>query len=411
MRSPVWIAWRCRKIHRLLCSLRDELVAVRPDLRLTLTLWSEPYLPQLIGSGKPGNQLHARPSTLEFYREAGFDPALCRDEPNIEADLQFEGGGRDRSANNLDNAPMEYGFMFRDHDFLDQDTLDAWHGLARPGAFIFNAWHEAWGKHRWFPCDADDPHKNDLAVMSGQPAEGIFRVNSEYPRDGFWFDSQLRITHAFPPERHFLEQYAHAVAELDACRITRGGLFLDKAHSEELRGFAAAYRNLPAQRFETVGASTDPVAVRTLVPRGEARRYIYLVNRAYYPVTVRVSLDRPAELVNLADESAVSAPAEWILALQPYELYSFTADPAAVVTGFAVDVPAEIAAGLRRETANALEAIAAARRTGHCIAGLDRIESDLRRCLEERCFSRLQHLLRGYHVCKCHALMACGPES
>lgn len=402
--KPAWVAWRCRKIHQLLCGLRDELVAGRPDLRLTVTLWSEPYLPQIIGNGMASNQLHARPSTLEFYREAGFDPALYRNEPNLEADFQFEGGGRDRGANNQEHAPLENFFMFRDHDYLDQDTLDAWHGLSKPGAFIFNAWHEAWGKHRWFPCAADDTQKDALAIMSGQPAEGIFRMNSEYPKDGFWFDSQLRITHAFPPGEHFLEPYAHAVAELDACRITRGGLFLDKAHSAELRGFAAAYRNLPAEKFATVGDSTDPVALRTLVPHGEQRRYLYLVNREYYPVTVRVSLNQSVVWVDLSDHSRVEAPANWTLELRPYELRSFTTDPAVEVSGFAVEIPLEIMDGFRQEAASARQAIAAVRRAGHFIVGLDRVEGELRQCLTEKRVSRLRHLLTSYPIRKCRKL-------
>ena len=419
---PAWIEWRCQKVHEQICGLRDELVAARPDLRLTLTLWSEPYLPQFLGNGKPLCQLHARPSTVELYREAGFDPALYRGERNLECDFQFEGGGRDRGANNLDNAPLEYFFMFRDHDFLDRETLESWRDLAKPGAFIFNAWHEAWGKHIWFPCDADDPQKDALAVMSGQPAEGIFRMNSEYPKDGFWFDSQLRITHAFPPGEHFLEQYAHAVAELDACRITRGGLFLDKAHSAELRGFAAAYRALPAEKFETVGDATDPVAVRTLVGErqqkgihhkerkehkeggaGDGRRYLYLVNREYYPVTVTVTLSQAGELTDLADGATVAAPAAWTLELQPYELRSFTTAPEVEPRGFTVTIPAKIEAALQRETEQALRDIAAARQADHQIAGLDRIEADLRQCLAAKHLSRLRHLLTGYHVRKCQA--------
>jgi hypothetical protein len=399
--KPAWVAWRCRKIHQLLCALRDELVAVRPDLRLILTLWSEPYLPQIIGNGRASNQLYARPSTLEFYREAGFDPALYQNEPNLEADFQFEGGGRDRSDGNRENAPLESFFMFRDHDYLDRDTLAAWSCLPRPGVFIFNAWHEAWGKHRWFPGAADDPQQAGLAVMSAQPAEGIFRINSEYPQDGFWFESQLRITHAFPPAEHFLEPYAQAVAELDACRITRGGLFLDKAHSRELRSFAAAYQSLPAESFGTVGAVTDPVAVRTLVPEHEPRRYVYLVNRGFYPVRVRVSLSQAATLLELATAAQVEAPADWTVDLQPYELRSFTTDPTVQLSGFAVEVPEEIVDGFRRETQRALEALATACRTGHCIAGSERIENDLRQCLAEGRFARLQHLLTGYHVCKC----------
>ncbi len=399
--KPAWVAWRCRKIHQLLGSLRDELVAVRPDLRLTLTLWSEPYLPRLIGGGKASNQLYARPSTLEFYREAGFDPALYADEPNLEADFQFEGGGRDRSAGNSENAPLESFFMFRDHDFLDQDTLDAWQRLPRPGAFIFNAWHEAWGKHQWFPCDPDDQQQHELATMSGQSAEGIFRMNSTYPADGFWYDSQLRITPAFPPGEHFLEQYAHAVAELDACRITRGGLFLDKAHSAELRGFATAYRCLPAETFVTVGTSADPVTVRTLVPNGEDRRYVYLVNREPYPVMANVALSQAATFLELATGTSLPAPREWQMELGPYELRSFATAPDVQITGFTVGVPAQIAAQYEQDAASALQAIANARQEGHFLAGLDEIEAQLRTSLAERRFARLRHLLTGYHVRKC----------
>ena len=399
---PAWIAWRCRKVHELILDLRDELVAARPDLRLTLTLWSEPYLPQFLGNGKPECQLHARPSTVEIYREAGFDPALYRDEANIECDFQFEGGGRDRSHNGMNpDAPLEHFFMFRDHDFLDHETLTAWHELAKPGAFIFNAWHEAWGKHVWFPCDADDPQKETIGLMSGQPAEGIFRMNSEYPKDGFWYDSQLRITHAFPPAEHFLEQYAHAVAELDACRITRGGLFLDKAHSDELRRFAPAYRALPAEKFATVGDSTDPVAVRTLVPKDERRRYLYLVNREHYPVSVTVTLSQAGELTDLADGATAQAPAEWTLELQPYELRAFTTSPEVEPLGFTATIPATIETALQHDTEQALSDIAAARKADHQIAGLDRIEADLRQCLAAKQVSRLRHLLTGYHVRKC----------
>ncbi len=405
--KPLWVEWRCRKIRDLICRLRDALTAGRADLTLTLNLWSEPLVPVLYGNGEPRQQLYARPNGKTIYREAGLDMDLFTDEPNIRLDLQTEGGGRDRTGfyQPRENTPTEWFHMFRDHDYLDRETLAATQSQRAPGVFIFNAWHEAWGRHKWFPCEKNDSNLPGVSEVYGKPAEGVFRCNSEYPKDGFWWDSQARIAPAFPPPPHFMEQYAHAVAELDACRITRGGLFLDKAHSEELRGFAAAYRNLPAEKFETVGHSTDPVAVRTLAPQGDGRRYIYLVNREHYPLKIRVSLDRPAELTNLADGSRVGTSTDWGVELQPYELRSFAAESGVGLTGFTVEAPAEIVAGLERDTANALEAIAATRRAGHFIAGLDRIEGDLRRCLGERRFSRLRHLLTGYHVSKCHAWM------
>lgn len=135
-------------------------------------------------------------------------------------------------------------------------------------------------------------------MISGRPAEGICRINSAYPKDGFWWDSQLRITPAFPPAPHFLEPYAHALAEFDACRITRGGLFLDKCHTAEIQGFARAPRPAGSAVRNRRG-QTDPVAVRTLVHAG--RRYLYLVNREYYPIPVELAFDRePGPLTDLA---------------------------------------------------------------------------------------------------------------
>ena len=52
--------------------------------------------------------------------------------------------------------------------------------------------------------------------MDGRPVEGMFGMNSAYPEDGFWWDSQLRITPGFQAGVHFLEPYAQAVADLDA---------------------------------------------------------------------------------------------------------------------------------------------------------------------------------------------------
>ena len=103
--------------------IRDALVAVRPDLRLILTAWVEPYVPQFLGNGGAQHQIGARKSTVELYREAGFDPELYHGEPNLETDLQLDGGGRDRTPSNQENAALENFFMFRDHDFLDRETL------------------------------------------------------------------------------------------------------------------------------------------------------------------------------------------------------------------------------------------------------------------------------------------------
>jgi len=140
--------------------------------------------------------------------------------------------------------------------------------------------------------------------------------------------------------------FCHAVAELDACRITSGGLFLDTAHADEMRRFAGAYRALPAEKFETVSDRTDPVAVRTLVRDGH--RFLYLVNRDYYPISVEVELTSEAgRATDLATGQKVELPAQWTMTLHPYELRSFSLSDQARIVGFQTQVPEEIASQLK----------------------------------------------------------------
>jgi hypothetical protein len=174
----------------------------------------------------------------------------------------------------------------------------------------------------------------------GQPAEGVMRESLEYPPDGFWWDQQWRITPAFSSGVHFLQPYAEALAKYDTLSLRRGGLTLDTGHAELIRPFALAYRALPAKKFETVGASTDPVAVRTLVCDG--KRYLYLVNRRYQPVSMEVRLDKPTgKTTDLATNQDVEAPARWLVALGPYQLRSFSLAPEVEVAGFTA-LPAAI---------------------------------------------------------------------
>jgi hypothetical protein len=400
---PAWVAWRCRCIHTLVCRMRDAMTQIRPDLRLTLNLWSEPFVPCVIGSGQAQHQLGARPSTYDLYRDAGLDMNLFAAEPNLELDLQTEGGGRDRTPGNSEAAPLENFFMFRDHDFLDGKTLGATAQQRRPGAFIFNAWHEAFGEHKWFPADPKDPNLPGIATIYGQPNAQIFRINSDYPTDGFWWDSQLRITAAYPPPPHFMEPYAHALAELDACRITRGGLFLDKCHGEEIRRFALAFRALPAEKFDTVGGSTDPVTVRTLVTGG--RRYLYLVNRDYYPVEVDlVFAQAPGPLTDLATGAAIPGATHMTLSLAPYELRSLALAPEAAVPEFTVRSPPAIISGLTAQADAALAAIRRAHASGRFILGAEELATGMQASMNEKRWAWLRHALTSYPVCKCLAI-------
>jgi hypothetical protein len=403
---PEWIAWRCRKIHGLIRIFRDAIVEVRPDLRLTLSLWCEPFIPGIYGNGGPEHQIHARISTLDIFKNGGLDPQLYRNEPNIEIDFQLDGGGRDRGWSMDPNAKLEAFFMFRDHDFLDETILQSMASLPKSGAFIFNDWHEAWGNHKWFPCEPDDKNVPAISSVYGK-RDGVhtFRMNSEYPPDGFWWDSQLRITAAYPPAPHFMEQYAHALAEFDACRITRGGLFLDKAHSEEIERFARVYRTLPADKFETVGVSTDPVAVRTLVK--DNVHYLYLINREYYPINVELKIDRPGvSAIDLASQQIISSEPSVKLTLGAYELKAFSLPVDAKIENFTVQPPIAVVQKLTANAQTALKKIRQVQTKGFFITGLDKIVADIESALKQYHWSRLRHLLTSYPVFKCNELLS-----
>jgi hypothetical protein len=273
------------------------------------------------------------------------------------------------------------------------------------GVFIFNAWHEAWGNHRWFPCKAGDPNVPAVSSVYGKrDAVNVFRINSEYPNDGFWWDSQLRITAAYPPAPHFMEQYAHAVAQMDACRITRGGLFLDKAHSEEIETFARAYRALPAEKFETVGTSTDPAAVRTLVKDGV--RYLYMVNREYYPIDVELYISQPAgQVIDLVSRQKINILSPWNLTLRPYDLRSFSLQPSVMIHDYTLHIPPAIVQGLIEDARNAMAQIRQVNSRGYFGSGLDKMYDDIESALKERRWSWLRHALASYPVCKCKELL------
>ena len=76
-------------------------------------------------------------------------------------------------------------------------------------------------------------------------------------------------------------------------------------------------------------------------------------------------------------------------------------DADVMVSDFAVDIPADIEEQLVKAAHEALMAITAATRSGYFIAGLSRIEADVKLCLENKYVSRLRHLLSSYPVRKC----------
>ena len=398
---PAWINWRCRKVAEWLRTIRDRLTAARPDLRLSLTAWQETLITHMLGGLSPALQAGARPSLRELMREGGLDIAMLAGESGVEVDLQL-GDARDRATwghMGLE-APLEFTCMFRDANYLERDTLDAVADTARPGAFIFNCYAEDWAETACTPADRNSRFYPVAADMDGKPTDDFVRMNCMYPEDGWWYPSQFRIYTPFPTGIHFLEPLAHAVAELDAVRITQGGLFMDRCHTDELRRFALAYRALPRRKFETVGGRTDPIAVRTLVDGG--LRYVYLVNREHYPIPARVEFSGARTILRDATaDREETIEASWNLVLEPYELRVVTLAAESAVKGFSCTVPAAILAQARAESARVLAAVAARRATGYRIPGMEELAAGIESALADGRIAWLRRALTGYVARKC----------
>ena len=340
-----WVAWRCAKITDLIRRMRDELVKVRPDLLLSLS-----------PSGG---------------RDAGIDAAAIDKETGITMTAGLNALG-----------PCA-------------DSITASSATCKD-VNIFNTWIERWGTHTWWSCAPDDAQARELAVIMGKPAEGICRMGSKYAPDGFWWpEAQLRITPAFSGGAHFMRHYANALARFDPMVISRGGLTLDRGHADLLRPFAAAYRALPAKKFETIVENTDPVTVRTLADGG--KRYVYLVNREYYPSDVTVALtNATGKIVNLSDDSKQPASATWNLKLGAYELQSFALALEVGIAGFTATQPPEPVAQLTRDAGAVLEKIKTKQAAGEKLpADTNGLASEIQNMLKQSRWAAVRQLLES----------------
>ena len=401
-----WIKWRCEKVKELILKMRDVVVAARPDLKLTVTMWTETTIRVLGLPHDPSFQIFNRDSWYKIYRDGGFDVNLFKNEPGIEIDYSLcPSRDRDGWGTSGDQTPLEKTCTFRDFDYLDKETLTAVSNNEHSGAYIFDSWVEAWGKFKYFPCDPNDQQAKDLAEINGKPVDGICRLNSEYPKDSFWWDSQLRITTHFQGGIHYLEPFAHALAELDACKITRGGLYLDTGHDKMIQGFAKAYRTLPEQKFETAGATTDPVAVRTLVVNG--KRYLYMVNREYYPVKVTINFNNtPSQFTDLATSQKLDASQKWKVTLGSYELRSLGMLPETKVVDFTTSVPTEIVNELTRKAkAVAMAANTLQSKKVELPVGTGKLLTDIKTALKEGHYAWARRALTSYPIRKTEQLV------
>lgn len=140
-----------------------------------------------------------------------------------------------------------------------------------------------------------------------------------------WFASQIP-SNGF----HARSQFIHNIAALDAQLVAEGGWMLPLGQEDALRKQFTAFRQLPAQRFETVKPASAAAQASSIVFRKLTvgpRTYFYVVNNAPWPATADIDLEMShAGVIHrfASDQSAqpraVNSGQIWTVELEPYDL-------------------------------------------------------------------------------------------
>lgn len=287
---PLWLRWRAEQLAKLYHQFHDDLQRRHRGAQLVLAagdLFSSPHihqrlLPTVIG----------KPDVRQLLLEFGLDPGHFQDSPGI----VFPRPERLAPVITLPEQAVNL-------DLTNSPALDeSFQRFAAPATLLF---HEA------------------------QP----MRLPSFDERSPFGKDNTYTwlVTHFSPAGAEARRRFVDSVARMDAQWIIDGGWMLPLGQEQELRSIVAAFRRLPAERFETLEAPADSTATQPLIVRRLARggrTYVYLVNNAPWPVTAELQLEAAAgtELTLLADRPSSryqrqsGGRANWRVALKPYDL-------------------------------------------------------------------------------------------
>jgi hypothetical protein len=300
-----WIDWRCQILADHYKAMASDMASAHPALTLTLNIFRH-----LSFDGRTGAYLE-EPS-VEVLREAGIDPSLYADEPNIvisytlvPADARW---ARSREYGDPADIPD------RRTASLAPETMASIEPLPRTGAVIFDRYWED-------PVGREDP-LSGLSGTTGKGREVGWRV-SAFNADGV----------------NAMEPYVTALNNFDAQDITKGGFVLGTIGTEsQLRDFSAHYRALPAVRFDDVPGMDDPVRVRQKVVDGNL--YLYALNRLPIPVETELVLNGTYDVSMPASGETWEGVSTFRVELPPYGLRAFRIESAgALVTGGETIVP------------------------------------------------------------------------
>jgi hypothetical protein len=285
-----WLEWRAAqlaKFHRRAC---DELASLRPGCRLYLAGAGVTGGPELDRQLRP--TLPRRTTIASTLLLAGIDTRLYHDDQQRIVLLRSE---RVACEENLAAraADLEIGQM--------PDVNQCFQDLGAAGSLFFHA-------------------PREIHIES-------FDRKSPFKQAYTWL-----LTEPTPSAEQNRRRFVHSLATLDAQVMVDGGWVLPMGQEAAVRELAAAYRALPAVRFEPVVSSENSEGVQSVPFRSATqggRTYLYAVNDAPFSATARVHVEAsPAcqieELSGLRKIGSLQADSDsgyyWEVKLEPYDL-------------------------------------------------------------------------------------------
>lgn len=387
----LWISWRCRKIHDLLLKLRDALQKSNPDLTLYICAWNEPVKKTMFGQFNESMQYPVFLSETEFLKEGGIDLSLFERDQNISFSIE-QNQHRDRGWDTRGvTMPVEESHFFHDASYMDASWHAPLRNLQQSGAFVMDSWNEVWGENICMHYDEKKPGITE--AIKKLPYENIhyYEQTLKTADDGYWFESQRQITACYPVGRNYLEPFAHALAETDALYLLRGGLYLDKVHTELISEYTSVFTKLPAVKFNDIPGTNDPVTVRSQNVNGTFTAYA--VNREPYEVNVTLKLKKTCDILDLKDGTVLAQNGNTIvLTLKPFGLCAVMAFGENSVISY--DAPIPEAEWKKAEDLYHAQLKAFGKPLG--IAGLDQIKQEMQDAYQNRKIAKLRHILKCY---------------
>ncbi len=283
-----WLDWRAGQLAQFYRRVSAELAAIRPDSRLYLAGAGMIGGPDLDRDLRP---TLPHPTTIAAaLLRVGIDARHYRDPQQHIVLLRPERIAPDE----------DLGSRAADLEISQMADVDRYfQTAAAPGSLFFHPARE-------------------------------YRVESFDRKSPFKPAGMLLVSEPSPSGQQNRRRFVHSVATLDAQVMLDGGSLLPMGQEASIRELAAAYRGLPAIRFQTIGEADDaaqPVVFRCGAHGG--RTYLYAVNDAPFAVTARLHVEAAAgcridELSGMREIEPLKADGAsgfyWETALAPYDL-------------------------------------------------------------------------------------------